>query len=79
MLGEGPGEEAIDILVQRLEAGLPGEALGLMDLPVELTRGEYLALHNAGCSTPETVLGLWVDELRLYVGRQRAERLRRSA
>ena len=78
LLGEGPDEGAIDALVQRLEAGLPEGALGLMDLPVGLTRGEYLALHNAGYSTTETVLALPAEELGRYVGWQRAERLRRS-
>jgi helicase len=75
LLGEGPDEEAIDILLRRLEAGLPAEAVGLMDLPVSLPRGEYLALHNAGHSTPEVVLVLPIKELRRYVGRPRSERL----
>jgi helicase len=79
LLGEGPDEEAVDALVHRLEAGLPEGALGLMDLPVGLTRGEYLALHNAGHSTTEAVMALPAGELEPYVGRQRAGRLRRSA
>jgi hypothetical protein len=52
LLGEGPGEEAIDILVQRLEAGLPEEALGLMDLPVELARVEYLRRDECPGAVP---------------------------
>lgn len=76
LFGEGPDEETIDTLIQRLESGLPEGALELMALPVELTRGEYLALHSAGNSTTETVLALPAAELQLYVGRQRAERLR---
>ena len=79
LLGEGPDESAIDTLVQRLEAGLPEGALGLMDLPVVLTRGEYLALYSAGYSTTGTVLTLPAEELERYVGQRRAERLRRSA
>ena len=79
LLGEGPGEEAIDALVQRLEAGLPEGALGLMDLPVELTRGEYLALYNAGHSTTEAVMTLPAGDLELYVGRQRTVRLHHLA
>ncbi len=78
LLGEGPDEEAIDALVVRLEAGLPGGAVELVDLPVGLTRGEYLALHNAGYSTSEAVLALPAEELELYVGRRRAIRLHRS-
>ncbi len=76
LFGEGPDEENIDTLIQRLESGLPEEALELMKLPVALTRGEYLALHGAGNSTTGTVLALPAAELQLYVGRQRAERLR---
>ncbi len=78
LLGEGPDEEAIDALIQRLEAGLPEGALGLMDLPGDLTRGEYLALYNAGHSTSEAVMTLPIEELELCVGRQRARRLQRS-
>ena len=79
LLGEGPDEEVVDVLVQRLEVGLPESALGLMGLPVALTRGEYLALHYAGLSTIEAVLALPAETLELYVGRQRAGRLQRSA
>lgn len=79
LLGEGPDEEAINALMQRLEVGLPEDTLGLVDLPVGLTRGEYLALHNAGYSTTEAVLALPAEELRRYVGQQRVERLRRLA
>lgn len=79
LLGEGPDEGAVDTLVQRLEVGLPEGALGLMDLPVVLTRGEYLALYRAGYSTIQTVLALPPEELARYVGQRRAERLRRSA
>lgn len=79
LLGEGPDEGAIDVLVQRLEVGLPEDTLGLMDLPVGLMRGEYLALYNADYSTTEAVLALPAEELRRYVGQQRVERLRRLA
>lgn len=79
LLGEGPDEEAVDALVQRLEAGLPEGALRLMDLPAGLTRGEYLALYNAGHSTTEAVMALPAEDLEPYVGRQRAGRLQRSA
>ncbi|MGH3147543.1 MAG: hypothetical protein ACRDTR_17240 [Rubrobacter sp.] len=79
LLGEGPDEEAVDVLVQRLEAGLPEGAVGLMDLPVALTRGEYLALYNAGHSTTQSVTVLATVELELYVGRRSARRLRRTS
>src|SRR5258708_16648524 len=39
---------ALDELLRRLEFGLPAAALGLMALPVALSRGQYLALFAAG-------------------------------
>lgn len=78
LLGGGPDEEAIDALLIRLEVGLPEGAVGLVDLPVSLTRGEYLALHNAGYSTSEAVLALPAEEMELYVGQHRARRLQRA-
>lgn len=77
LLGEGPDEEVVDALVHRLEAGLPEDALGLMDLPVGLTRGEYLALYSAGYRTTQAVLSLRAKELEQYVGRRSADRLNR--
>jgi replicative superfamily II helicase len=77
LLGERPDEESIDTLLRRLEAGLPADALGLMDLPVSLPRGEYLALYNAGYTTPQEVMALPTDELRRFVGDQRVDRLAR--
>ncbi|BBL79469.1 peptidase C14 [Rubrobacter xylanophilus] len=79
LLGEGPDEAAVDTLLKRLEAGLPAGAVGLLDLPVSLPRGEYLALYNAGCATPKDVLSLPADELRQYVGQRRAEQLASSS
>jgi helicase len=47
--------EQIDILIKRLEVGLPVEALELLDLPISLERGEYLALYQRGIKTPTEV------------------------
>jgi hypothetical protein len=52
----GPTEESIDQLLRRLELGLPVHALGLVDIPADLTRGDYLALLGAGI---QTVDQLW--------------------
>jgi hypothetical protein len=41
LLGEEPDEEAVDLLLRRLEAGFPVSALDLMTLPVSPPRGEY--------------------------------------
>lgn len=56
LLGEGPDELAINALLQQLEFGLPSNALDLINLPVNLSRGEYLALYQAGYVTSKEVL-----------------------
>ncbi|BAY08198.1 DEAD/DEAH box helicase [Calothrix sp. NIES-2098] len=56
LLGKGPDEIAINTILQQLEFGLPADALGLIHLPVTLSRGEYLALYQAGYVTSKEVL-----------------------
>jgi helicase len=51
----GPTEESIDHLLRQLEIGLPAQALGLIDIPADLTRGDYLALLRAGIQTVDQV------------------------
>ena len=75
LLGEGPDEEAIDRLLRQLEVGLPADALGLLDLPLRLTRGEYLALCNAGFEQAEEVHNASQPELAKCVDETRAEEL----
>jgi hypothetical protein len=48
----GPTEESTDHLLRQLEIGLPAQALGLIDIPADLTRGDYLALLRAGIQPP---------------------------
>jgi hypothetical protein len=52
----GPTEESIDRLLRQLEIGLPVQGLGLIDIPADLTRGDYLILLGAGI---QTVDQLW--------------------
>jgi len=73
--GQGPSAEQVELLMAQLEAGLPAEALGLMDLPVPLGRGEYLALHRAGITGPEEVWALSRESLRGLVGSPMAARI----
>jgi len=51
----GPTEGTIDRLLRQLEIGMPAQALGLVDIPVDLTRGDYLALLGAGIHNPDQV------------------------
>lgn len=71
-VGNEPSEEEIDQLLRQLEVGIPSNGLALLELPVALGRGEYLALVRSGiCSAAD----LWacepaqIDEL---LGKQRA-------
>ena len=42
--------DEVERFLQRLEFGLPESALGLLEIPKSLSRGEYLALHGSGIS-----------------------------
>ena len=67
---------SLDDILRRLEFGLPSNALALTELPIPLTRGQYLALANAGCSVPDDVAALSFECLRDCVGESTAVRLR---
>lgn len=56
--GQGPSAEDIEALLAQLEVGIPASALGLLDLPVSLGRGSYLALHSAGLNGPDAIWAL---------------------
>lgn len=45
--------ESVNKLFARLEAGLPEDALALLNIPQQLARGDYLALYNAGIRSIE--------------------------
>ncbi|WP_298193848.1 DEAD/DEAH box helicase [Metallibacterium sp.] len=66
----------LDEILQRLEFGLPSAVLPLVKLPVRLTRGQYLALANAGAGTPDGVNALSDERLRDCVGTVAAAQLR---
>lgn len=55
LLNDSPAEEGVEKLLKRLEFGLPEEAVGLLELPMQLGRGEYLALCEAGLRTVEAI------------------------
>lgn len=66
----------LDEVLQRLEFGLPSDALPLTKLPLSLNRGQYLALFRAGCSTPEAVKDLSGEQLVACIGPASASLLR---
>jgi helicase len=78
LLVNGPKPESMDALLKQLETGLPLTALGLLALPVELTRGEYLGLLAEGVKSVETLKSFSRDALIKVIGKRRAEILLNS-
>lgn len=78
LVGQGPDEEAIEGLLKRLEVGIPADALGLLDIPASLSRGEYLALYGVGVRTADELWTLASDTLTQALGAPRASQLEAS-
>jgi len=74
-VGQGPSEESIETLLRQLEVGIPVEVLGLLNIPLSLARGEYLALHDSGIRTEEALWALSKDEIKEILGESRTEQL----
>lgn len=72
------GADDLDAILKRLEVGLPAVALGLLDLPVTLSRGECMALARSGLTTPEGVWGASTEALTRAVGTAQAEQIDRA-
>lgn len=79
LVGDGPNGEDVEQLLAQLEVGLPAEAMVLLQLPIRLPRGAYLALHRAGYLRPNEVLGLPKEKLVTLVGDATAQPLARLA
>jgi len=67
----------LDILIKRLEIGLPAEGIGLLDLPLPLTRGEYLNLLKSGVRNAGELWSASPDLLERSLGKERAAQLER--
>lgn len=67
--------ETIDRFIDRLEFGLPDAALSLVELPVQLTRGQYLSLWAAGLNEKRSVALLDKPTLTAHVGELQATRI----
>lgn len=64
----GPTEEAIDRLLRQLEIGLPAQALGLVGIPIDLARGDYLTLLAAGIQTVNQIWQLSDERITQLLG-----------
>lgn len=73
-----PEEGSLDVLLRRLEAGLPEVALSLLDESEVLTRGECLTLLDNGISTSKNLWGTPEAVLARLLGRSRLAILNRS-
>jgi hypothetical protein len=71
-VGQGPSEASVEELLKQLELGIPREALGLLSLPLSLSRGEYLTLHGEGIRTVADVWSLPRAEVVRLLGERRA-------
>ncbi len=68
LLDQGPSAEDVEILLAQLETGIPANALRLLELPISLDRGTYLALYQAGFVRPNDVWTITEERLRELVG-----------
>jgi hypothetical protein len=75
LMTNGPTDTEIEALTKRLEFGLPAGALGLLELPVQLTRGELLALFRQGVKSAAEVWRLSSDSLQRHLGKAKASQL----
>lgn len=75
LISGGPNDNAIEQLLRQLETGLPAGALGLLDLPVSLSRGEYLVLFNAGIKSPEDFWSLSREHAQKLLQRNQVSQL----
>lgn len=75
LIEHGPTEESVEKLLRQLEVGVPAEALGLLDLPIPLERGEYLALFRSGAKTPSDVWSMPQNEIARIFGPSRSRQL----
>jgi hypothetical protein len=68
LLQNGPDEESVEKLLRQMEAGIPEDALELLNLPISLTRGDYLELRRAGFKTPNDVWAAGREKLETILG-----------
>jgi hypothetical protein len=72
---DAPDPAAMDALLRQLETGLPARALDLLNLPVLLGRGEYLALVEAGVTTVSRLWAMEREELQAVLSPERAKQM----
>lgn len=76
-LDRAPDEASVDVLLKQLEVGIPAELVGLLELPIVLGRGDYLALGANGVRSPEDFWKLGDEEIHRIFGDLRAPAISR--
>jgi helicase len=71
-IDRGPDKTSIETLLKQMEEGLPSNALGLLEMPLQLTRGEYLSLFQAGLSTTDDLWKFPPEKINEILGQNRA-------
>jgi hypothetical protein len=74
-VGSEPPEDEIEQLLRQLEVGIPSDGLALLELPIVLGRGEYLALVRAGICSAADLWACASDRIVELLGKQRAAAL----
>ena len=59
-------------MLKQLEIGIPADMFGLLEIPIALERGEYLALYNANIRTAETLLASDKEMITSLLGKLRS-------
>lgn len=77
-IGEAPSDSELETLLKQLEVGLPADALDLLEVPVPMTRGEYLALYNAGVKSASDLWALPTERVADLLGKQRAMQVEKA-
>ena len=72
LMTNGPSDVEIEVLLKRLEFGLPGDAIGLLEVPGQLPRGELLNLFRKGAKSAADVWQLTTETLQELLGKARA-------
>ena len=58
----------VDLVIKQLEVGIPSDCMQLLDLPVPLTRGEYLSLYSLNVRTVADVWAMDPSALKAAIG-----------
>lgn len=78
LMDKAPSETEMQNLIRQLELGISEEALPLLEVPVNLQRGEYLALVSAGVRSMENLWALSDTEFARFVSTASARALSKA-